>query len=225
MKKGRRYMNVLVFAPHNDDETIGVGGTIAKMAKAGHRITVCEVTSGPPTPIALKVVEEAKAAHAVLGVAESVFLKLPVVDMHLTPTRDKNKPFIELVKRVQPDIAFIPHHGDLHTDHGTTAGSAMVALRPMNASNLKAIYAYETLSESEWNVPDGAHAFIPNTWCDISDTMDIKLKAMACYETQLRPFPHPRSIEAIEAQAKVRGSTLCIERAEAFIQLRGMMTF
>ena len=64
-------MNVLVIAPHNDDETIGVGGTIAKLAKAGHRITVCEVTSGPPTPIALKVVEEAKRAHAVLGVAAS----------------------------------------------------------------------------------------------------------------------------------------------------------
>lgn len=218
-------MNVLVIAPHNDDETIGVGGTIAKLAKAGHRITVCEVTSGPPTPIALKVVEEAKRAHAVLGVAESVFLELPVVDLHLTPTREKNKPFIDLVKRVNPDIAFIPHHGDLHTDHTTTVGSAMVALRPMHAPNLKAIYAYETLSESEWNVPDGAHAFIPNTWCDITKTMETKLKAMTCYETQLRLFPHPRSIEAIEAQAMVRGSTVCVERAEAFIQLRGMLLY
>ena len=218
-------MNVLVFAPHNDDETIGVGGTIAKLARAGHHITVCEVTSGAPTPVAIKVVEEAKKAHAILGVSESLFLELPVVDLHLIPTREKNKPFIELVERVNPDIAFIPHHGDLHTDHATTAGSAMVALRPMHAPNLKALYAYETLSESEWNVPDGAHAFIPNTWCDITDTMDIKLKAMACYETQLRPFPHPRSLEAIEAQAKVRGSTVCLERAEAFIQLRGVLSF
>lgn len=218
-------MNVLVFAPHNDDETIGVGGTIAKLAKAGHKVIVCEVTSGPPTPIAIKVVKEAKKAHEVLGVTESVFLELPVVDLHLTPTREKNKPFIELVKRVKPDIAFIPHHGDLHTDHTTTAASAMVALRPMHAPQLKAIYAYETLSESEWNVPDGANAFIPNTWCDITETMDIKLKAMACYETQLKPFPHPRSLEAIEAQAKVRGSTVCVERAEAFIQIREMFSF
>lgn len=218
-------MNVLVFAPHNDDETIGVGGTIAKLAMAGNKITVCEVTSGPPTPIAIKVLEEAKEAHAVLGVAESIFLELPVVDLHLTPTREKNKPFIELVKKVNPDIAFIPHHGDLHTDHAATAESAMVALRPMNAPWLKAIYAYETLSESEWNVPNGLNAFIPNTWCDITNTMDIKLKAMACYKTQLREFPHPRSLEAIEAQAKVRGSTVCVERAEAFIQIREMFSF
>lgn len=218
-------MNVLVFAPHNDDETIGVGGTIAKLTRAGHKITVCEVTSGPSTPISLKVVEEAKKAHAILGVAESVFFELPVVDLHLVNTRDKNKPFVEIVKKVKPDIAFIPHHGDLHTDHSTVAGSSMVALRPMNAPQLKAVYAYETLSESEWNVPDGAHAFIPNTWCDITETMNIKLKAMECYTTQLRPFPHPRSIEAIEAQAKVRGSTVCVERAEAFVQIRGMLSF
>ncbi|WP_455438287.1 PIG-L deacetylase family protein [Hungatella hathewayi] len=217
-------MNVLVFAPHNDDETIGVGGTIAKLAQTGHCVIVCEVTSGPPTSTSIKVVEEARKAHKILGVAESVFLELPVVDLHLMPTREKNQPFINLVKRVQPTIAFIPHHGDLHTDHATTAESTMVALRPMHAPMLKAIYAYETLSESEWNVPDGAHVFIPNTWCDITDTMNIKLKAMACYETQLRSFPHPRSVEAIEAQAKVRGSTVCVERAEAFIQLRGMLS-
>ncbi len=218
-------MNVLVFAPHNDDEVIGVGGTIAKLARAGHKVTVCEVTGGSKGEVAKRVVAEALEAHKILGVAESVFLELPVLDFHLTPVREKNGPFIELVKRVQPDIAFIPHHGDLHSDHTTTAMSAMVALRPMHAPQLKAIYAYETLSESEWNIPDGAHAFIPNTWCDITDTMEIKMQAMACYTSQLRPFPHPRSLEAIEAQTKVRGSTLCMERAEAFIQLRGTLNF
>ncbi len=217
-------MNILVFAPHNDDEVIGLGGTLAKLAREGHKITVCEVTRGPKVESADRVVAEALQAHKILGVAESVFLDLPVLDIHLVPVREKNGPFIELVKRVQPDIAFIPHHGDLHSDHTTVAMSAMVALRPMNAPQLKAIYAYETLSESEWNIPDGAHAFIPNTWCDITDTMDIKLQAMACYSSQLRPFPHPRSLEAIEAQAKVRGSTLCMERAEAFIQLRGTLS-
>ena len=100
----------------------------------------------------------------------------------------------------------------------------MVALRPMNAPRLKALYSYETLSESEWNVPDGAHAFIPNTWSDITDTLDIKLKAMECYSSQLRDFPHPRSIKAIESLAMVRGSTVCMERAEAFVLLRGTIS-
>lgn len=217
-------MNILVFAPHNDDETIGVGGTIVKLARAGHRVTVCEVTRGLNETALKKIRDEAHKAHEVLGVAETVFLDLPGLDLHLTPTREKNAPYLDVVKRINPDMAFIPHHGDLHSDHASCADSCMVALRPMNAPNLKALYAYETLSESEWNVPDGAHAFIPNTWCDITDTLDVKLEAMRCYASQLRPFPHPRSIEAIESLAKVRGSTVCMERAEAFILLRGALS-
>lgn len=217
-------MNILVFAPHNDDETIGVGGTIAKFANAGHRVTVCEVTRGINEE-ALKIIRnEAYEAHNVLGVYETLFLDLPGLDLHLTPTRQKNTPYLDVVKKVKPEIVFIPHHGDLHSDHSSCADSCMVALRPMNVPQLRAIYAYETLSESEWNVPDGAHAFIPNTWSDITKTLEKKLEAMKCYKSQLRLFPHPRSIEAIEALAKVRGSTVCMERAEAFILLRNIIT-
>lgn len=216
-------MNVLVFAPHNDDETIGVGGTIVKLARAGHHVVICEVTRGLNEAALKKIRNEAHEAHKVLGVAETVFLDLPGLDLHLTPTRQKNMPYLDVVKRIDPDIAFIPHHGDLHSDHASCADSCMVALRPMNAPHLKALYAYETLSESEWNVPDGAHAFIPNSWSDITDTLNVKLEAMRCYGSQLRPFPHPRSIEAIESLAKVRGSTVCMECAEAFILLRGIL--
>jgi LmbE family N-acetylglucosaminyl deacetylase len=171
-----------------------------------------------------KIRDEAREAHKILGVTETVFLDLPGLDLHLTPTRQKNAPYLEVVKKYNPDIAFIPHHGDLHSDHVSCANSCMVALRPMYAPNLKALYAYETLSESEWNVPDGAHTFIPNTWSDITHTLDAKLEAMKCYASQLLPFPHPRSIEAIESLAKVRGSTVCMERAEAFILLRGVIS-
>lgn len=217
-------MNILVFAPHNDDETLGVGGTIAKLAKAGHCVTVCEVTKGVKVAPLKMIRDEARAAHKVLGVAETIFLELPGLDLHLTPTREKNAPYLEVVKKVDPDIAFIPHRGDLHYDHVSCADSCMVALRPMNAPHLKAIYAYETLSETEWNIPNGANAFIPNTWSDITDTLDVKLQAMACYKSQLRPFPHPRSLEALQALATVRGSTMCMNAAEAFMLLRGTIS-
>lgn len=223
MKGNNTYMKVLVFAPHNDDETIGVGGTIAKLAKEGHHVVVCEVTKGINEKALKMIRDEAHEAHRVLGVAETVFLDLPGLDLHLTPTRQKNAPYLDVVKRVNPEIAFIPHHGDLHSDHASCADSCMVALRPMNVPSLKALYAYETLSESEWNIPDGAHAFIPNSWCDITETLDTKLKAMKCYKSQIRAFPHPRSIEAIEALSRVRGSSVCMESAEAFILLRGIV--
>ncbi len=215
-------MNVLVIAPHNDDEVLGVGGTIAKYASQGHHVTVCEVTSGDKSLWEMISVEAA-AAHAVLGVEDFRCLHLPVVDMRNTITRELNGKFEELIRSVRPEIAFIPHKGDMHVDHQETAKAAMVALRPYSNPQLKAIYAYETLSETEWNIPSVENAFIPDTWNDISDFIQKKLDAMRCYKSQLSDFPNPRSIEAIEALAKLRGSTIGYKYAESFMTIRRKM--
>ena len=97
----------------------------------------------------------------------------------------------------------------------------MVALRPMSNPQLKAIYTYETLSETEWNIPNVSNGFIPNVWSDITETYAFKVEAMKCFKSQLYPFPHPRSLEAIEALAKLRGSTIGLNYAESFICVRG----
>lgn len=214
-------MRVLVFAPHNDDEVLGVGGTIAKYAKQGHEVFVCEVTSwleNMESTLALR--EEAIKAHDILGVKDTIFLALPVVQLKETPTRVKNKKFLDVVREIKPEIAFIPHIGDMHVDHGETAMAAMVALRPLENPQLKAIYTYETLSETEWNIPNTVNGFIPNVWSDISETFDQKIEAMKCFQSQLHDFPHPRSLEAIEALAKLRGSTIGVRYAEAFMCVR-----
>ncbi len=214
-------MKVLVFAPHNDDEVLGVGGTIAKLARHGHEVFVCEVTSWLENPEATNVLkEEAKRAHAVLGVRDTFFLELPVVHLKETPTHIKNQRFAEIVRKIKPEIAFLPHTGDMHVDHGETAAAAMVALRPLGNPQLKAIYVYETLSETEWNIPNTVNGFIPNVWSDITETFDRKVAAMNCYQSQLHAFPHPRSIEAIESLAKLRGSTIGVNYAESFVCVR-----
>ncbi len=215
-------MNILVIAPHNDDEVLGVGGTIAKYASQGHHVTVCEVTSGDKSLWEM-ISAEATAAHAVLGVEDFRCLHLPVVDMRNTMTRELNGKFEELVRSVKPEIAFIPHKGDMHVDHQETSKAAMVALRPYSNPQLKAIYAYETLSETEWNIPSVENAFIPDTWNDISDFIQKKQEAMRCYKSQLSDFPNPRSIEAIEALAKLRGSTIGYKYAESFMTIRRKM--
>lgn len=125
-----------------------------------------------------------------------------------------------MVKEIKPEIAFIPHIGDMHVDHGETAQAAMVALRPMNNPQLRAIYTYETLSETEWNIPNVSNWFIPNAWSDITDTYKRKIEAMKCFKTQLYPFPHPRSLEALEALAKLRGTTIGVNYAESFVCVR-----
>lgn len=216
-------MKILIFAPHNDDEVLGAGGTLSKFANQGNDVFVCEVTSGENKVIVDKIKSEALKAHAIIGVKQTFFLDLPVVAINQVPVSEINEKMLEIVKIVDPEIAFIPHKGDIHTDHVEVAKSAMVALRPVSAPNLKTIYAYETLSETEWNIPSVENVFIPNVWSDISNYLDIKLQAMNCYQTQIKEFPHPRSLEAIEALAKYRGSNICVKYAESFMLIRSLL--
>lgn len=216
-------MNILVFAPHNDDEVLGVGGTIAKYAKAGHHVTVCEVTSGTNNKMVRTIKEEALQAHKLLGVEESLFMELPVVALKEVPTIEINKKFCEVVQSIEPEIVFLPHIGDIHIDHQEVTKAAMVAIRPLEAPQITAVYAYETLSETEWNIPNSSNGFYPMVWSDITDYIEVKLDAMRCYKTQLREFPHPRSLEAIEALGKLRGSTIGKRYAESFMCIRQLI--
>ena len=217
-------MRILVFAPHNDDEVLGVGGTIVKYTRLGHEVYICEVTAWLESMETTEhLQQQAREARDILGVKESTFLNLPVVHLKETDTHIKNKKFCEVVERIKPEIAFIPHIGDMHIDHAETAMAAMVALRPISNPQLRAIYAYETLSETEWNIPNVSNAFIPNTWSDISETIELKKRAMLCFKEQVHDFPHPRSIKAIEALAQLRGSTVGVRYAEAFSLVRSIV--
>lgn len=211
--------SALIFAPHNDDELLGAGGTILKLAKSGYDVYVCEVTAGPAFR---RIQEEAKKAHHVMGVKESIFLDLPSCKLEDLPKTQINDEFCKVVKRVKPEIVLIPHYGDMHLDHRWVAEGAMVAVRPLDAPYIKKVLAYETLSETEWNTPSVNNAFIPNLWVDISEELEGKIAAMECYKSQLHDFPHPRSLEAIKALARYRGSTVGVQAAEAFMLIRGI---
>ena len=215
---------ILVFAPHNDDEVLGVGGTIAKYASEGHEVYICEATSAKNDPVLVEIIKkEALESHKLLGVKDTFFLELPVVAIKDTPTIEVNRKFEEIVKYIKPNIAFIPHKGDMHIDHAEVAKAAMVALRPIENPQVETIYAYETLSETEWNSPTVDNIFIPNCFSDISDYIGLKIEAMKCFKTQLKVFPHPRSLESIDALSKLRGSTIGVCSAESFMVIRERM--
>lgn len=216
-------MKVIIFAPHNDDEVLGVGGTIANYVAEGTEVYVCEVTVGKNKERAKKIKQEALAAHKILGVTETFFLDFPVVGLANLPSIEFNKAINEIVQQVKPDIAYIPHKGDMHIDHKIVAESAMVALRPVESPQIKSIYAYETLSETEWNIPSVDNVYIPNVFIDITDTIDKKIEAMKCYQSQLYEFPHPRSLKAIRSLSEFRGSTVCVNNAESFMLVRSKM--
>lgn len=210
-------MNILVMAPHNDDEVLGVGGTIKKYADEGHQVYVCEVTSGLH---ASQLQKNARSAHALLGVRESFFLNLPVGMLRTMNQMELNDTIGQIVKKTKPEVAFLPFWGDMHQDHREVTESALVALRPVGDYSVREIYLYETLSETGWHVPDSVHSFAPNTWIDISETIQAKLDAMRCYQSQLLNYPHPRSEEAIRALAQYRGSSMGVPYAESFLQIR-----
>ena len=220
-------MNVLVIAPHADDEILGVGGTLAKFIGAGNSVYVCIASRGCE-PLFSKefvesIVKEAIACHKLLGVKKTFFFDFPAAMLEKANRNEINDKLYEVIDEVKPDIAFIPHYGDMQKDHEIIAKACMVALRPKYQHKVKAIYSYETVSETEWNIPHATNTFIPNVYIDISDYILKKMEAMEQYKSQLSDFPNPRSLEALEALAKYRGSTINVRAAESFALIRQIM--
>ena len=217
-------MRVLVIAPHPDDEVIGVGGTIAKRVKAGDEVYVCVVTKGQEPMFKKSFVEqvrrECRAADAKLGVNDTFFLDFPAVMLETVPRHEFNGKVSEVVQKIKPDEVYIPHRGDMQLDHQMVVDAAMVAVRPRGNYYPKRVYAYERLSETGWNIPNTVNEFVSTVYEDITETLEDKINAMSIFESQLAPFPAARSIGAIEALAKHRGSTVNVMAAEAFSLIR-----
>lgn len=219
-----KHKNILVFAPHPDDEILGVGGTILQNIKEGNEVYVCLVTKGCepifPTDSVQKVQTEARTCYKKAGVKEAFFLDLPAAMLDTIPSFEINEKIIDVVEKVQPDEVYIPHSGDMHKDHQIVVDAVMVACRPKYSFAPKRIYAYETLSETDWNLPNVGNAFIPNVFKDISDVLNEKIQLIKLYQSQLSDFPNARSVEAVEALAKYRGALMNMQAAEAFLLIR-----
>ena len=207
MKNKKR---VLVVAPHPDDETLGVGGTIAKYSAQGDEVFVLMVSGHLPPIYSRKAYEEtvseAYSAFSVLGVKESEFLEIPATMIGDQPLHEVNARISKVVNDFNPHIVLCPYP-DRHIDHRLVFDSVMVATRPVGVGkDIKIVAAYETLSETHWNAPHIEPNFTPNWVVDISDHISKKLNALECYKSQISEFPGPRSIEAVEALAKFRGT-------------------
>jgi N-acetylglucosamine malate deacetylase 1 len=224
-------MRVLVVAPHADDETLGAGGAIARHAREGDEVTVAVMT-GPgegrhpvfPNELWDTVRDEAEEAAAVLGVKDLVFRELPAVLVPDRPVWEVNGVAAEVLEQAAPEILYVPFPFDLHRDHREISYAFSVAWRPTTelGRRIRLIYAYETLSETHWNPAYLEAGFTPNTYVDISGELDVKLDALRCYRSQMLPFPHARSLEAIEHQARWRGAQVGMEAAEAFVTIRSL---
>jgi LmbE family N-acetylglucosaminyl deacetylase len=222
-----RIERLAVIAPHPDDEVLGCGGTIARCASEGAEVHVIFATTGVPHLVSSEEHEqlrsEVRTAHVCLGVSRAHFLDLPAARLDSVARADVNRALAAVLDAVEPDTVLMPFVGDVHLDHQVLFSSALVAARPNRASYPIRLWAYETLSETNWNAPYVTSSFNPMLFVDITLSLDRKLAAMKAYRSQIRIFPHERSVEAIEALARVRGATVHREAAEAFVLLRSVI--
>ncbi|MFC2461949.1 PIG-L deacetylase family protein [Porphyromonas endodontalis] len=221
---------ILVVAPHADDEILGCGATIAKVVAEGGSAFVAIMTNahvGDPEMFQeariKNVREEALRAHKMLNVSETFFFDFPAPRLDTYPAYKISFALSKLIADIKPDTLFIPSLGDLHVDHLCLYRACLVAGRPINDTSIKNILTYETLSETNWAPLQGNQTFIPNVFIDTSAYFEKKLEAAKCFSSQMRDFPYCRSLTALEALGKIRGSNIGVHYAEAFSLERAIL--
>lgn len=210
---------VLAIAAHPDDEVLGCGGTLALHAQHGRRVAVliaCEGESVRYAPGEVDLENDMRRAARALGVGEVKLLGFEDQKLDTLSLVEIIRPIEAFIRRFRPNIVYCQYGGDLNRDHQILFQAIMVAVRPA-AESIHAIYAFDTSSSTEWAYP---RSFVPDTWIDVSTTLEKKLQAMECYQSELRPYPHPRSIEALRNKARSCGNQVCLDAAEAFVTVR-----
>jgi len=210
---------VLCIAAHPDDEVLGCGGVLALHARNGEPVTiviVCEGESLRYGPNGVGQSSHILRAAERLGGASVRHLRFPDQALDTIRLTELIAPLEEIVRQQRPRVVYCQYGGDINRDHQILFQAILVATRPTETC-IDSVYAFDTASSTEWAYP---RSFIPDTWMDISSTLDAKLAAMACYESELRPYPHPRSLKALEYRARAFGNQFCVEAAEVFMTVR-----
>tara|TARA_B100002051_G_C16745577_1_gene647438 strand:+ start:12258 stop:12941 length:684 start_codon:yes stop_codon:yes gene_type:complete len=216
------FNKALIVCAHPDDEVLGVGGTIPLIIQKGGKVTVVVVTDGVSSqyPNDKEMYEirhkQLLSACDILGVNDVIHLDFPDMSLDTVSQVSINMELGKIVNRIQPDTIFTHHNYDVNLDHQILYESVMVIGRPKPQSPIKNILTYHVNSSTEWGARTPFKMFCPNIFIDISSTIDKKLKALECYTHELVPFPHPRSLEAVKARAKVLGSESGASYAEGF---------
>ncbi len=218
MSREKDMKRVLVVAAHPDDEILGIGGTIAKHVQQGdvvRSVVMCEGES-------LRYGEDVgqnfamKKAAEILGVEKIEHLNFPDQRLDTYTLTEIIKPLEKISEEFKPNIIYCQYGGDANLDHKLLFEAANIAFRPIDLW-VEEVYAFYTLSSTEWAYP---RTFEPNVWVDITDTFNQKIEAISCYKSEIRKYPHPRSIQAIENAAGFFGNMCCMEKAEPFILIR-----
>ena len=225
---------ILVVAAHPDDEVLGCGGTIARHADYGDQVQVLIVAEGSTSRQQERdraqvkgeltaLAKAAKAAGSILGAANVELLDLPDNRLDSLDRLDLIKRIEEHVDHHKPDCVYVHHAGDVNVDHRRLHEAVVTACRPMPGNVVRRLLSFEVASSTEWQPPGSASAFQPNWFVDISAQWERKREALAVYVSEMRDWPHARSLKAVEHLARWRGAQVGVEAAEAFCLLRQLV--
>jgi len=224
-------MKYLIIAAHPDDEVLGCGGSMAKWTKEGHEVNVLILAEGATsrdkqrdresrTEELSLLAQSAKRATDILGVESVELLDYPDNRMDSIDLLDVVKEVEKIIEKLQPEVVVTHHASDLNIDHQIIHQAVITACRPLPRQSVKRILSFEVPSATEWQSTDAGRPFVPNWFEDIADTLNLKVKALEAYKSEMRVWPHARSIKAVEHLARWRGASVGVEAAEAFMLVR-----
>ena len=200
----------LVIAAHPDDEILGCGATLAKMARTGysvHSVIVSEGITSRKSKDSKKQLLDLRKANK----KSSKIINFKICNFWISRITNYivdflriGQTFESIIDKIKPSIVFTHHSGDLNIDHQIVNKAVITATRPMEKCPVKKILTFETPSSSEWRF-DEENTFVPNYFENIEKFIKYKINALKAYKSEMRKFPHPRSIENVKSIAKVRG--------------------
>jgi LmbE family N-acetylglucosaminyl deacetylase len=215
---------VLVIGAHPDDEILGAGGTLARHVNDGdavHALVVADgATSRASDELMHTLEKDATRAAETIGFSGLELRSLPDQRLDTVPFIELTQLIESVLDDIRPHVVYTHFPGDVNTDHGLVARAAWTACRPYARPLLRRFAVFETPSSTEWAWPMNDSALQPNHFVDITDTLDVKVAAMECYQTELRDYPHPRSSRSLRERAAYWGSQVGRLAVEPFRILR-----
>lgn len=210
--------NILVVAAHPDDELLGIGGIVRKHVLNGDHVRSIIMCEGESLRYGENVGQNVAIEQAanVLGVEKVYSLKFPDQKLDTFTLTDLIKPLEDISEEFKPDIIYCQSASDANRDHKILFEAASIAFRP-TSEWIRDFYCFYTASSTEWGVPRN---FVPDTWVDISDVMEDKIKAIEMYHSEVREYPHPRSLDSLRYQAHFWGNQCCMDSAEVLMTIR-----